>query len=182
MKFLKSDNFLKIRDKQKINQDILARARKIKLLLMDCDGVLTDGRLYYTESGEQMKVFNVRDGQGIISWHNAGFRSGIISGRNAKKILERRATELGIHYIKVCSLDKAKDFEDILQDAKVTSEEVAFIGDDIGDICLLEKVGLPITVADAVTEVDFYIIYKTEAKGGFGAVREVTDLLLRAKK
>jgi len=179
---LKLDNFLKIRDNQKINEDILARARKIKLLLMDCDGVLTDGRLYYTESGEQMKVFNVRDGQGIVSWHKAGFRSGIISGRNAKNILERRATELGIHYIKACSLDKAKDCEDLLQEAKVTSEEVAYIVDDVGDVCLLEKVGLPIAVADAAPEVNFYIIYKTEAKGGFGAVREVTDLLLRAKK
>ena len=172
---------MKITNKQKLTEDVLARARKIKLLLMDCDGVLTDGRLYYTENGEQMKVFNVRDGQGIVSWHKAGFRSGIISGRNAKKILEQRATELGMHYIKACSLDKAKDFEDILQDAKLTSEEVAYIGDDLGDICLLEKVGLPIAVADAAAEVDFYIIYKTKAKGGFGAVREVTDLLLRAK-
>ena len=149
---------------------------------MDCDGVLTDGRLYYTETGEQMKVFNVRDGQGIVSWHRAGFRSGIISGRDAKKILEKRATELGMHYIKACSLDKARDFLDILQDAKVTYEEVAYIGDDIGDICLLEKVGLPITVFDAAAELDPYIIYKTRSKGGFGAVREVTDLLLSTKE
>ena len=166
---------------QNINADVFERAKKIKLLLMDCDGVLTDGRLYYTENGEQMKVFHVRDGQGLVSWHRAGFQSGIISGRNAKKILESRATELGIHYIKACSLDKAKDFADILQDAKVASEEVAYIGDDIGDICLMKKVGLPIAVADAVSEVESYIIYKTKAKGGYGAVREVTDLLLNAK-
>ncbi len=162
--------------------DIKERAQKIKLLLMDCDGVLTDGRLYYTECGEQMKVFNVRDGQGIVSWHKAGFQSGIISGRNAKKILEARATELGMHYIKARSHDKAKDFLDILQDAKVTSDEVAYIGDDIGDVCLMEKVGLPIAVADAALEVLPYAVYTTEAKGGFGAVREVTDLLLRAKE
>jgi len=168
--------------KQNLTDDVLVRARKIKLLLMDCDGVLTDGRLYYTESGEQMKVFNVRDGQGIVSWHRAGFRSGIVSGRDAKKILEARATELGMHYIKARSHDKAKDLLDILQDAKVTSEEVAYIGDDVGDICLLEKVGLPIAVADAVSEVLPYAVYKTEAKGGFGAVREVTDLLLRARE
>ena len=168
--------------KQNLTDDISIRARKIKLLLMDCDGVLTDGRLYYTVSGEQMKVFNVRDGQGIVSWHKAGFRSGIISGRDAQKILEARATELGMHYIKARSQDKAKDFFDILQDAKVTSDEVAYIGDDIGDICLLEKVGLPITVADATPEVLSYAVYKTEARGGFGAVREVTDLLLRAKE
>jgi 3-deoxy-D-manno-octulosonate 8-phosphate phosphatase (KDO 8-P phosphatase) len=162
--------------------EILERAKKIKLLLMDCDGVLTDGRLYYTESGEQMKVFNVRDGQGIVSWHKAGFRSGIVSGRDAKKILEARATELGMHYIKARSHDKAKDYLDILQDAKLTPDEVAYIGDDIGDICLMEKVGLPIVVADADSEVLSYAVYKTEAKGGFGAVREVTDLLLRAKE
>ncbi|MDQ3710796.1 MAG: HAD hydrolase family protein [Acidobacteriota bacterium] len=171
-----------MKNKQNLSNDVLARAQEVKLLLMDCDGVLTDGRLYYTENGEQMKVFNVRDGQGIVSWHKAGFRSGIVSGRDAKKILEVRATELGMHYIKARSHNKAKDFLDILQDAKVTSDEVAYIGDDIGDICLMEKVGLPIAVADAVSEVLPYAIYKTEARGGFGAVREVTDLLLRAKE
>jgi 3-deoxy-D-manno-octulosonate 8-phosphate phosphatase (KDO 8-P phosphatase) len=171
-----------MKNQQDLTDEILIRAQRIKLLLMDCDGVLTDGKLYYTESGEQMKVFNVRDGQGIVSWHKAGFQSGIISGRGAKKILEARATELGMHYIKARSHDKAKDYLDILQDAKVTSDEVAYIGDDIGDICLMEKVGLPIAVANAVSEVLPYTVYKTEAKGGFGAVREVTDLLLRAKE
>jgi 3-deoxy-D-manno-octulosonate 8-phosphate phosphatase (KDO 8-P phosphatase) len=165
-----------------MTKEFLERAKKIKLLLMDCDGVLTDGRLYYTEKGEQLKVFNVRDGQGIVSWHKAGFRSGIISGRNAKKILEARATELEMHYIKASSQNKAKDFLDILQDAKVSFEEVAYIGDDIGDICLLEKVGLPIAVKDAVSELMPKVVYTTKAKGGFGAVRELTDLLLKAKE
>lgn len=184
--FLKLDNYKiradKLMYKQKLTEDIVARAKKVKLLLMDCDGVLTDGRLYYTEKHEEMKVFHVRDGQGLVSWHKAGFLSGIISGRNAKKILEVRATELGIHYIKACSFDKANDFSDILQDAKVTFDQVAYVGDDIGDICLMEKVGLPIAVADAVAEVMPYAIYKTETKGGFGAIREVTDLLLQAKR
>lgn len=165
-----------------INIEILERAKKIKLLLMDCDGVLTDGRLYYTDKGEQMKVFHVRDGQGLVSWHRAGFQSGIISGRDAKKILESRATELGLHYIKACSLDKAKDFFDILQTAKVTSEQVAYVGDDIGDACLMGKVGLPIAVADAVPELLSKVVYTTKAKGGHGAIREVTDLLMRAKE
>jgi 3-deoxy-D-manno-octulosonate 8-phosphate phosphatase (KDO 8-P phosphatase) len=166
---------------QNISTDILERAKKVRLLLMDCDGVLTDGRLYFNETGEAMKVFHVRDGQGLALWHKAGFRSGIITGRNAEKIIEKRATELGIHYIKARSQDKAKDFEDILQSENVNADEVAYIGDDVGDICLLEKVGLPITVADAVLEVSPYIIYKTEKIGGLGAVREVTDLLLYAK-
>ena len=174
--------FLKMRDEKNLTDDILARARKIKLLLMDCDGVLTDGRLYYTENGEQMKVFNVRDGQGIVSWHKAGFQSGIISGRDAQEILEARATELGMRYIKARSHDKANDFLDILQDAKASCDEVAYIGDDVGDICLLQKVGLPVAVADAALEVLPYALYRTETRGGFGAVREVTDLLLRAKE
>lgn len=165
-----------------MEKEIVERARKIKLLLMDCDGVLTDGRIYYTESGEQMKVFNVRDGQGIVSWHQAGFKSGIISGRDAQKILEARARELGMHYVKARSHDKTKDFFDILQDAKVNSDEVAYIGDDIGDICLFEKVGLPIAVADTASEVLPYTIYITKTNGGFGAVREITNLLLNAKK
>jgi 3-deoxy-D-manno-octulosonate 8-phosphate phosphatase (KDO 8-P phosphatase) len=167
---------------QMLSQDIINRAKKIKLLLMDCDGVLTDGRLYFTESGEAMKVFHVRDGQGLAMWHKAGFKSGIISGRNAEKILKSRATELRMHYIKACSLDKVKDFIDILQDAKVDSYEVAYIGDDIGDACLMGKVGLPIAVADAVSELIPEVIYQTSANGGCGAVREITDLLLRVKK
>ena len=166
----------------KITVEIIERAKKIKLLLMDCDGVLTDGRLYYTESGEQMKVFNVRDGQGIVSWHKAGFQSGIISGRDAQKILKARADELGMHYLKTGSQDKAKDFLDILQDAKISADEIAYIGDDIGDICLLKEVGLPIAVADADSEVLLHSIYKTEKRGGGGAVREITDFLLQAKK
>jgi len=166
---------------EKLTDELLSRARKIKLLLMDCDGVLTDGRLYFTENGEAMKVFHVRDGQGLALWHKAGFRSGIITGRDAQRIIKMRAEELGMHYIKVRSQNKAKDFEDILQAEKVTAEEVAYIGDDVGDICLLEKVGLPIAVADAVSEIFPYIIYKTEKPGGYGAVREVTDLLLSAK-
>lgn len=164
-----------------MNEEILQRARKIKLLLMDCDGVLTDGRLYFTEAGETIKVFHVRDGQGLALWHKAGFRSGIITGRDAEKILKARATELGIHHIKARSHDKAKDFADILQSENVNADEVAYIGDDIGDICLMKAVGLPIAVADAVSELDSFIIYKTKAMGGFGAVREVTDLLLSAK-
>ena len=158
------------------------RARRIKLLLMDCDGVLTDGRLYFTENGEAMKVFNVRDGQGLVNWHEAGFRSGIITGRNGIKILEARATELGIHHIKVRSQNKAKDFEDILQSENVSADETAFIGDDVGDIVLLKKVGFAVAVCDAASEVLPFVNYKTKANGGNGAVRELVDLLLNAKK
>lgn len=166
--------------KLKIDGDIIKRAQKVKLLLMDCDGVLTDGRLYFTENGEVMKVFHVRDGQGIVSWHRAGYKSGIISGRNLE-IVKLRATELGMHYIKACSLDKVRDFQDILQDAKLSVEEVAYIGDDIGDIELMRIVGLPISVADAASEVIEHALYVTRLKGGYGAVREVTDILINSR-
>ena len=157
------------------------RAKKIKLLLMDCDGVLTDGRLYFSENGEVMKVFHVRDGQGLANWHEAGFRSGIITGRNGRKILEARAKELGIHHIKVRSQNKARDFADILQLENVNANETAFIGDDIGDLILLKEVGFAVAVADAASELLPFIHYKTKAKGGYGAVRELIDLLLKKK-
>ncbi len=168
-------------NKSEITTEVIEKAKKVKLLLMDCDGVLTDGRLYFGEKGEETKVFHVRDGQGIVMWHQAGFESGVISGRKSK-ILHTRATELGMRYIKDGSQDKAKDFEDVLQLANVSSEEVAFIGDDVADICLMEKVGFAVAVADAVQELYPHVIYTTKSKGGSAAVREVTDLLLKAKK
>ena len=164
-----------------MQDEILRRAKKIKLLLMDCDGVLTNGRLYFTENGEEIKVFHVRDGQGLVMWHEAGFRSGIISGRDSK-IVKKRADELGIHFVKQDSKDKTICFAEILAEAKVSAEEIAFVGDDVQDIVLFEKVGLPIAVADAVSEVFPNVIYTTKAKGGLGAVREITDLLLQSKQ
>ncbi len=164
-----------------INDDLMSRARDIKLLLMDCDGVLTDGRLYFSAGGEELKVFHVRDGQGLVMWHRSGFMSGIITGRGAESIIRKRADELGIQFLKATSADKIRDFEEIIADAGVSPEETAFIGDDIGDLGLLAKVGLSIGVADAVEEVLANVMYVTNANGGRGAVREVTDLLLKAK-
>jgi 3-deoxy-D-manno-octulosonate 8-phosphate phosphatase (KDO 8-P phosphatase) len=145
---------------------------------MDCDGVLTDGRLYFSAGGEEMKVFDVRDGQGIVSWHRAGFKSGIISGRGAGEIIRRRAEELGIEFVRVSSTDKVRDFEEILGQVGIDSSNVAYIGDDVGDIELMRRVGFPVAVADAVDEAKAAAAYITKAKGGCGAVREVTDLLL----
>ena len=164
-----------------MDAELLSRARNIKLLLMDCDGVLTDGRLYFSERGEELKVFHVRDGQGLVTWHEAGFISGIITGRDAEPIIRRRAEELGIRYIKANSADKIGDFEAIIADAGVSPGETAFIGDDIGDLGLLDRVGLSIGVADAVEEVRAKVMLVTKANGGYGAVREATDMLLRSK-
>ena len=145
---------------------------------MDCDGVLTDGRLYFSARGEELKVFHVRDGQGLSTWHKAGFKSGIISGRDAGDIIRKRAEELGINYVFVKSPDKIADFEKIIADAGVEPSEVAFVGDDIGDLELMKRVGFAVAVADAVKEVREAAQYITQSKGGHGAIREVTDLLI----
>lgn len=162
------------------NLELAERAKKVKLLIMDCDGVLTDGRLYFSESGEELKVFNVKDGQGIVLWHEAGFKSGIISGRESK-IVNRRATELNISYIRQGSHDKTQCFSEILKEENISADEIAYIGDDIGDIDLLKIVGFPVAVADAAEKLFPFIIYKTKANGGYGAVRELVDLLLDLK-
>ena len=162
------------------NSELAKRAKKIKLLIMDCDGVLTDGRLYFSADGEELKVFNVKDGQGIVLWHEAGFKSAIISGRESK-IVNRRATELGITYIRQGSFDKTRCFSEILKEEDILPDEVAYIGDDIGDIDLLKVVGFPVAVADAMEKLFPYTLYKTRMKGGYGAVRELIDLLLNLK-
>src|SRR5215203_3390404 len=146
---------------------------------MDCDGVLTDGRLYFSANGEEMKVFDVRDGQGIVSWHLAGFRSGIISGRGAGEIIQKRADELGIEFVRTGSSNKVKDFEEIISLLGIQIENVAYIGDDVGDIELMKCVGFAVAVSDAVPQTKSVAKYITEAKGGRGAVREVFYMLLR---
>lgn len=145
---------------------------------MDCDGVLTDGRLYFSARGEEMKVFDVRDGQGLALWHAAGFKSGIISGRDAEEIIARRAEELKIDYVCTGATDKVAAYEQIIAELEIGAESVAFIGDDVGDIPLMQRVGMPIAVADAVAGTKAAAAYLTTARGGRGAVREVIDMLL----
>jgi len=125
-----------------------------------------------------MKVFDVRDGQGIVSWHRAGLKSGIISGRGAVEIIQTRAEELGIEFLRTGSLNKVDDFEEIILFLKIGAENVAYIGDDVGDIELMKRVGFPVAVADAVPQTKAVAKYITEASGGRGAVREVVDMLL----
>ncbi len=166
--------------KQKLSGEIRQKAKNVKLLLMDCDGVLTDGRLYFSKDGEELKVFNIKDGQGIVSWHKAGFFSGVITGRNSV-MLEKRVKEIGIRYLKQNSKNKVKDAIEILADCKLSFNEAAFIGDDISDLELLKKVGFPIAVDDCAEEILKEVLYVTKKKGGLGAVREVTDLLLKLR-
>lgn len=156
------------------------RAARIKLLLMDCDGVLTDGRLWILDGGDEQKSFNVRDGLGLDLWHRAGLKSGIISGRNSSAV-ERRALILGIEYVRQGSENKLKDFQELLSLARVEENEVAFIGDDLNDIPLMRRSELAFAVADASEDTMSAAHYVTHARGGFGAVREVVEIILRAQ-
>ncbi len=165
---------------QRLNAALFERAKNIKLLLMDCDGVLTDGKLFYSLHGEELKVFNVKDGQGIVNWHNTGFRSGVITGRSSQ-MLEIRAEELGIEFVRQSSENKVDDLNAIIAAANVSREEVAFIGDDLPDLAIFELVGFSVAVADAARELINSADYVTNLTGGNGAVRESIDLLLRAK-
>jgi len=147
---------------------------------MDCDGVLTDGRLYFGTTGEELKVFNVRDGQGIVMWHHAGFRSGVISGRNSP-IVEMRMKQLGVEFIWQGRKEKASAFREIIDTAKVAPDEVAFIGDDTPDAEIFPLVGLAVAVGDAHDLVKTAADYVTQSHGGLGAVREFIDMLLAVK-
>ncbi|MGB7925545.1 MAG: HAD hydrolase family protein [Pyrinomonadaceae bacterium] len=160
--------------------DIERRAARIKLLLMDCDGVLTDGRLTLTGSDDEQKSFHTRDGHGLVLLHRAGLRSGIISGRTSSAV-DRRARDLGIAYVRQGTWDKIKDFEELLLEAGAQESETAYIGDDVTDIPLMQRVGFAVAVADATGETRAAAHYITKLPGGFGAVREVTEIILKAQ-
>jgi 3-deoxy-D-manno-octulosonate 8-phosphate phosphatase (KDO 8-P phosphatase) len=160
--------------------EVERRAARIKLLLMDCDGVLTDGRITLLENGDEEKSFHTRDGHGLVLLHRAGLQSGIISGRTSS-LVERRARELGMHYVRQGTWDKVKDFEELLAEAGLDEREVAFVGDDVTDIPLMQRAELSIAVADAALETRTVAHYVTQLPGGFGAVREVTELILKAQ-
>jgi 3-deoxy-D-manno-octulosonate 8-phosphate phosphatase (KDO 8-P phosphatase) len=160
--------------------DIDARARRIKLLLMDCDGVLTDGRLWLMADGDEQKAFHARDGQGISLCHHAGLKTGIISGRTSGAV-ERRAQDLKMAYVRQYAKDKITALDEILAVAGVSANECAYIGDDVADIPVMQRVALAVAVADAVPETKQAAHYVTQLKGGHGAVREVCDLVLKAQ-
>ena len=156
------------------------RASRIKLLLVDCDGVLTDGRLWLTEDGDEQKSFNAHDGLGLSLLHRAGLKSGIITGRSSKAVA-RRAAELGVEFVRQGERNKIAAFEQVLQQAGVTESEVAYVGDDLPDIPIMKRAELAVAVADAVEETRSVAHYITRARGGRGAVREVVELILRSQ-
>jgi 3-deoxy-D-manno-octulosonate 8-phosphate phosphatase (KDO 8-P phosphatase) len=164
--------------------DILQQAAKVKLLLMDVDGVLTDGRLYNVPDAEgrmvETKGFDSQDGIALqwLSWK--GIKTGVISGRLSPATAER-ARQCKMAYVYQGHIEKIPILEEILADAKLDKSEVAYIGDDFTDTTIMHRVGLAIATANARPEVKREAHYITAAKGGDGAVREVVELLLKAQ-
>jgi 3-deoxy-D-manno-octulosonate 8-phosphate phosphatase (KDO 8-P phosphatase) len=160
--------------------ELQSRAVRIKLFLMDCDGVLTDGRIWILENNDDQKMFHTRDGLGIELLHRAGLQSGIISGRESTAVT-RRADRLGMKFVRQGCEEKEQAFAEIVAEARLTNAEVAFAGDDLNDIPLLLQSGLAIAVADAAHETREHAHYVTTARGGHGAVREAIELILKAQ-
>jgi 3-deoxy-D-manno-octulosonate 8-phosphate phosphatase (KDO 8-P phosphatase) len=159
---------------------IAERAKRIQLVLMDCDGVLTDGRIELIDGHDEQKTFHTRDGHGIVLLHRAGLSSGIISGRTSNQVV-RRAAELGMSYVKQGTHNKTVDYAEIIERSGIDPNCTAFIGDDITDIPLMLRSGFAVAVADAVPETKEAAHLVTSLPGGFGAVREVCELILKAQ-
>ncbi len=162
------------------DKDLTNIARKIKLLILDVDGVLTDGGIILDGRGNEFKSFHVRDGHGIKMLLKQGIVVALITGRQSK-VVERRARELGITDVFQKCFKKSIAYGRLAEKYSLTDEEIAYAGDDIVDIPVLKKCGLPIAVADADESVKPFVKLITEKKGGRGAVREVCDFILKAK-
>jgi 3-deoxy-D-manno-octulosonate 8-phosphate phosphatase (KDO 8-P phosphatase) len=170
--------------------DVLARARKIKLFLMDVDGTLTDGGvcLISTTGGDssgdpvvsEMKVFNAQDGQGLSLAHTMGIQTGFITGRSSPAVA-RRAKELKVTFVYLGQGKKTEAFEECMRKAGVTEDEVAYMGDDLPDIPLARRAGLAVCVADGAPELAAVCHYTTRRLAGRGTAREVVELILKAQ-
>ncbi|HEX9757278.1 MAG TPA: HAD hydrolase family protein [Nitrospiria bacterium] len=154
------------------------RLRKIRYLLLDVDGVLTDGKIYLDEQGKEFKVFNIYDGHGVSMLKKNGFGVGLLSGRKSKAV-GVRSKELGISEVYQGISNKLKCYQGFLRKHKLEDEQVAYMGDDLIDIPIMKLVGFSVSVPNAVKEVKVFAHYITQKRGGEGAVREIADLLLK---
>jgi 3-deoxy-D-manno-octulosonate 8-phosphate phosphatase (KDO 8-P phosphatase) len=163
-----------------IAANIRKKAQKIKLLLLDVDGVLTDGGIFIDDRGVESKRFDVRDGQGITLLRNSGIEVGFITGRNSN-IVRYRAKELGVRILHQGVKNKGDIYKRIKIQKRLNDEQIAYLGDDLADLPILRKVGLAAAVRDSWEGIKTAAHYVTQAKGGRGAVREVAELLLLAQ-
>ncbi|MCR5176180.1 MAG: HAD-IIIA family hydrolase [Anaerovibrio sp.] len=153
-------------------------AKKIKMVIFDVDGVLTDGQIYMGPSGEIAKSFSARDGMGITLLHKAGLQSAIITGRESQ-IVARRAAELKISSVSQGCADKRKAYGELKQKYDLKDEEIAYVGDDLNDLPLIITAGLGCGVGDAIPEIKKYAMLVAESHGGTGAVREIIEYILK---
>lgn len=160
---------------------VVKKAAKIRLLLLDVDGVLTDGRIIIDDRGIETKHFHVRDGHGIALLKRCGIDVGFITGRRSK-VVRHRAKDLRISLLVQGVQDKLLVYGRIKKKTGLTDEQIAYIGDDIIDLPVLRSVGLAVTVSDGSGELKPFVHYVTLAPGGTGAVREVAELLLKSQK
>lgn len=156
------------------------RLKRVKLLAMDLDGVLTNGTIYYGDHGDEIKGFHIQDGQGIVLAQRAGIKTVIITGRKSR-VNERRAKDLRIDRLIQDCHDKGRMFEKIVQKFRLQLNEAVYIGDDLLDVPAMRKAGLSIAVRNAVPETKSAAHFVTEKSGGDGAVREVIDMILKSQ-
>lgn len=156
------------------------RLKKIRLLLLDVDGVLTDGRIIINDRGEETKAFHVRDGHGMKLLQRAGVKIGIITGRSSR-VVAHRMRELGIDMVIQGSKDKRVPFAQMLEQTGFAEEEIAYVGDDLVDLPVLRRVGFAATVADGCADLKEQVHYVTRCAGGCGAVREICEMILKAR-
>ncbi|CRL63389.1 3-deoxy-manno-octulosonate-8-phosphatase KdsC [Proteus mirabilis] len=163
-----------------VSEQVIKKAEKIQLLICDVDGVMSDGLIYMGNNGEELKAFNVRDGYGIRCLLTSGIEVAIITGRQSK-LLEDRAKTLGITYLYQGQHNKLLAYQQLLDTLNLKHEQTAYIGDDLIDLPVMEKVGLSVAVADAHPLLTPRADYVTRIMGGRGAVRELCDLILLAQ-
>lgn len=157
------------------------RAKNIKMIAFDVDGVLTNGDITYTDKGDEIKTFNAKDGQGIAMLNNEGYITAIITARTSP-IVEKRAKDLGIQHVYMGSKNKKMSMADLVNKCSIDPSEIAYVGDDLPDICVLQEVGLACCPNDAVEEVRSICHFVSSKQGGKGAVREITDLIYKSRK
>jgi 3-deoxy-D-manno-octulosonate 8-phosphate phosphatase (KDO 8-P phosphatase) len=164
-----------------VSSQVRDRARKIRLVAMDADGVLTDAGMYYTASGDELKKFNTRDGMGVALVREAGLKTAILT-RESTRLVERRGAKMRIDHVFIGVTDKLTCMRDLVSELGLTLEQVAYIGDDVNDFELLCHVGLAVAVRDASRLPKSVAHLITEAKGGEGAVRELCEIILEAQR
>jgi len=163
-----------------VSENILKKARSVKLLILDVDGVLTDGRLFFDDQGVEYKCFHARDGHGIKLLRQTGVDVAVISGRKSNSVA-LRMKNLGIDLVYQGHEDKIAAFYEILEKLSIEPEQAVHVGDDLLDLPIMKRVGLSVTVQDAHFAVKQYADWCTETPGGLGAVREVCDMIMQAQ-